>query len=93
MARSVAGRGAYRSGAAWGLHGSAPWFLGDHALNALDYDLAGEFEPWALPQPFDDNSYGFPNRRFAKPGLLRYVGWCRRRVRRTSRPPAGTHTH
>jgi len=29
-----------------GLHGSAPWFLGYHALNTLDYDLAGEFEPW-----------------------------------------------
>src|SRR5262245_56359974 len=28
-----------------GLHGSAPWFLGYHALTTLDYDLAGEFEP------------------------------------------------
>ena len=53
-----------------GLHGSAPWFLGYHALNTLDYDLAGEFEPWAPPQPFDDNTYGFPNRRFTKPELL-----------------------
>ena len=32
-----------------GLHGSAPWFLGYHALSTLDYDLAGEFEPWASP--------------------------------------------
>lgn len=32
-----------------GLHGSAPWFLGYHALTTLDYDLAGEFEPWAWP--------------------------------------------
>jgi len=53
-----------------GLHGSAPWFLGYHALNTLDYDLAGEFEPWAPPQPFDDNTYGFPNRRFTSPSFL-----------------------
>jgi hypothetical protein len=66
-----------------GLHGSAPWFLGYHALNTLDYDLAGEFEPWAPPQPFDDNTYGFPNRRFTKPELLGYVEWCRGRVRQT----------
>jgi len=66
-----------------GLHGSAPWFLGYHALNTLDYDLAGEFEPWAPPQPFDDNTYGFPNRRFTKPELLGYVDWCRGRVRQT----------
>ena len=43
-----------------GLHGSAPWFLGYHALNTLDYDLAGEFEPWAPPQPFDDNTSASP---------------------------------
>ena len=54
-----------------------------HALNTLDYDLAGEFEPWAPPQPFDDNTYGFPNRRFTKPELLGYVDWCRGRVRQT----------
>jgi hypothetical protein len=66
-----------------GLHGSAPWFLGYHALTTLDYDLAGEFEPWAPPQPFDDNTYAFPNRRFTKPELLAYVDWCRGRVRET----------
>ena len=66
-----------------GLHGSASWFLGYHALNTLDYDLAGEFEPWAPPQPFDENTYGFPNRRFTKRELLGYVDWCRGRVRQT----------
>ena len=59
------------------MHGSAPWFLGYHALTTLDYHLAGEFEP------FDDNSYAFPNRRFTKPELLGYAGWCRGRVRQT----------
>jgi hypothetical protein len=41
-----------------GLHGSAPWFLGYHALNVLDYDLAAELEPWQPPQPFDDTIRG-----------------------------------
>src|SRR5215831_12574695 len=66
-----------------GLHGSAPWFLGYHALNTLDYDLSGEFEPWAPPQPFDDNTYSFPNRMFTKPELLGYIEWCGGRVRQT----------
>jgi hypothetical protein len=66
-----------------GLHGSSPWFLGYHALSCLDYDLTGEFEPWAPPQPFNDNTYGFPNRVFTKPELLGYVAWCRGRVRQT----------
>lgn len=64
-----------------GLHGSAPWFLGYHALTCLDYDLTAEFEPWAPPQPFDDNTYSLPNRIFTKPELLGYVDWCRGRVR------------
>jgi hypothetical protein len=66
-----------------GLHGSAPWFLGYHALLCLDYDLSAEFEPWAPPQPIDDNTYAFPNRMFTKPELLGYIEWCRGRVRQT----------
>jgi hypothetical protein len=66
-----------------GLHGSAPWFLGYHALSCLDYDLTGGFEPWAPPRPFDEHTYGFPNRVFTRPELLRYLSWCRDRVRRT----------
>lgn len=66
-----------------GLHGSAPWFLGYHALSCLDYDLSGEFEPWQPPKPFDDSTWSFPNRVFTKPELLAYVEYCRGRVRRT----------
>jgi len=66
-----------------GLEGSAPWFLAYHALFCLDYDLSGEFEPWEPPQPFDQNTYAFPNRVFTKPELLGYVDWCRGRVRGT----------
>jgi hypothetical protein len=66
-----------------GLDGSAPWNLAYHALSCLDYDLTGEFEPWEPPQPFNENTYGFPNRMFTKPELLGYVEWCRGRVRHT----------
>ena len=66
-----------------GLHGSAPWFLAYHALTCLDYDLSGDFEPWEPPQPFDENTWSFPNRMFTKPELLGYIDWCRGRVRQT----------
>jgi DinB superfamily len=65
-----------------GLHGSAPWFLGYHALSTLDYDLTAEFEPWEPPQPFDENTYAFPNRVFTRGELLGYIDYCRGRVRR-----------
>jgi hypothetical protein len=85
-----------------GLHGSAPWFLAYHALLTLDYDLSAEFEPWEPPQPFDENTYAFPNRMFTKAELLSYIDYCRRRVRRTldaltedaaARPLPGTHRY
>lgn len=85
-----------------GLHGSAPWFLGYHALTCLDYDLSGEFEPWAPPKPFDDNTWSFPNRMFTKPELLGYIDYCRGRVRGTldaltedaaARPLPSTHRY
>jgi hypothetical protein len=66
-----------------GLHGSAPWFLGYHALLTLDYDLSAEFEPWEPPQPFDENTFAFPNRAFTKAELLSYSDYCRTRVRAT----------
>jgi hypothetical protein len=66
-----------------GLHGSAPWFLGYHALTCLDYDLAGDFEPWAPPRPFDENTWSFPNRVFSRTEVLGYVAYCRGRVRQT----------
>lgn len=66
-----------------GLHGSAPWFLGYHALVTLDYDLSGELETWSPPQPFDENTFSFPNRVFTRAELLDYVDYCRTRVRRT----------
>jgi hypothetical protein len=66
-----------------GLHGSAPWFLAYHALLTLDYDLAGEFEPWEPPQPFDENTYAFPSRVFTRAELLGYADYCGTRAHRT----------
>jgi hypothetical protein len=66
-----------------GLHGSAPWFLGYHALLTLDYDLSAEFEPWQPPKPFDENTYSFPNRVFTKAELVGYVEYCSARVHAT----------
>jgi hypothetical protein len=85
-----------------GLHGSAPWFLAYHALLTLDYDLSGEFEPWEPPQPFEENTYAFPDRVFTKAELLGYIDYCRGRVRRTldaitedgaARPLPATHRY
>jgi hypothetical protein len=85
-----------------GLHGSAPWFLAYHALLTLDYDLAAEFEPWEPPQPFDENTYAFPDRMFTRPELLGYIDYCRERVRHTldaltedaaARPLPGAHRY
>ncbi len=66
-----------------GLHGSATWFLGYHALTCLDYDLGGDFEPWVPLAAFDENTYSFPNRVFTRAELLEYVDWCRRRARQS----------
>jgi DinB superfamily len=66
-----------------GLHGSAPWFLAYHALLTLDYDLTAEFEPWEPPQPFDENTYAFPDRMFTRAELLGYSNYCRERARQT----------
>src|SRR5271156_4795645 len=66
-----------------GLHGSAPWFLAYHAPSTLDYDLTAEFGPWEPPQPFDENTYSFPNRMFTKAELLGYIDYCRERVSET----------
>jgi hypothetical protein len=66
-----------------GLVGSSPWFLAYHALSVLDYDLTGDFEPYAPPQPFDENTWSFPNRMFTKSELLGWIDRCRTRIRQT----------
>lgn len=62
------------------LVGSAPWLLAHHALTILDYDSTGDFEMWVPPTPFDDNTWGEPNRVFTKSEMLAYVEFCRGKV-------------
>lgn len=85
-----------------GIHGSAPWFLGYHALSTLDYDLSGEMEgPWQPPAPIT-HVYGSPDRVFTKAELLGYLAHCRSKVDRTlagltddvaAQPLPTTHRH
>lgn len=69
----------------WVERRSTPWSVAWHALEGLDYDLNGEFGPWAPPPPFT----GHPHWRdlaslpgaWPRSALLAYVEECRRRVR------------
>jgi hypothetical protein len=65
---------------------STPWSVAWHALECLDYDLTGEFGPWAPPPPFT----GKPHWRltslpaaWTRAEILGYIGYCRQRVRDT----------
>jgi hypothetical protein len=64
-----------------------PWGVAWHALEVLDYDLNGEFGPWAPPPPFA----GHPHWRdltllpvaWSRSEILTYIGYCQERVRST----------
>jgi hypothetical protein len=62
---------------------SAPWSVAWHALECLDYDLTGEFGPWAPPAPFAGHPHWMLT-TLAAPWtpseLLAYVDYCRQRV-------------
>lgn len=61
-----------------------PWSVAWHALEILDYDLNGEFQPWSPPPPFT----GHPHWRdlvnlpvaWSRPEVLGYIEYCRQRV-------------
>jgi hypothetical protein len=69
----------------WMERRSAPWSVAWHALEVFDYDLNGEFGPWAPPPPFS----GHPHWRdlatrpaaWSRPDILRYVDYCREQAR------------
>jgi hypothetical protein len=71
----------------WVERRSTPWSVAWHALETLDYDLSGEFAPWAPPPPFA----GHPHWRdlpslpaaWSRPEILGYTDHCRQRVRDT----------
>lgn len=66
---------------------STPWSISWHALEILDYDLAGEFTPWEPPPPFTGKAHWrdiatLPS-AWSRPELLGYIDYCRQRVRDT----------
>jgi hypothetical protein len=66
---------------------STPWSIAWHALEVLDYDLAGEFVPWAPPPPFTGKSHWrdlttLPS-GWSQYEILTYVDFCRQRVLET----------
>ena len=65
---------------------STPWSVAWHALEGLDYDLAGEFVPWAPPPPFAGNPHWLITKlpaAWTRSEMLGYVDYCRQRVRDT----------
>jgi hypothetical protein len=71
----------------WVQRRSTPWSIAWHALEVFDYDLNGEFGPWAPPPPFN----GHPHWRdltslpaaWSRSDVLGYVDHCRQRARNT----------
>ena len=65
---------------------STPWSVAWHALECVDYDLVGEFGPWAPPAPFNGNPHWMLTalpRGWTRADMLVYVDYCRQRVRDT----------
>jgi hypothetical protein len=64
---------------------SAPWSVAWHALEVLDYDLAGERDAWAPPPPFAGKPHWQMFTSLTVPWsqaqISEYVDYCRRRVR------------
>ena len=66
---------------------ATPWGVAWHTLETLDYDLNGEFGPWAPPPPFA----GHPHWRditilpaaWSRLEILTYIAYGRERVRGT----------
>jgi hypothetical protein len=74
-------------GERWVQRRSTPWSVAWHALETLDYDLTGEFGPWAPPPPFA----GYPHWRdlpilqaaWSRSEIAGYIDYCRERAART----------
>ena len=65
---------------------STPWSVAWHALECLDYDLTGEFGPWAAPPPFTGKPHWLLTslpKAWTRSEMLGYVDYCRQRVRDT----------
>lgn len=66
---------------------SAPWSVPWHALEVLDYDLAGELEAWAPPSPFAGNphwqTFTSLTVAWSQSEIGGYIDHCRQRVHDT----------
>ena len=66
---------------------SEPWSVAWHALEVLDYDLAGELGTWAPPAPFAGNphwrTFGSLRVSWSRSEIAGYIDHCRRQVRDT----------
>lgn len=70
----------------WVQRRSTPWGVAWHALECFDYDLNGEFGPWAPPSPFA----GHPHWRdlpslavaWSRSEILGYIDYCREGARK-----------
>ena len=66
---------------------STPWGVAWHALECFDYDLNGEFGPWASPPPFTGHPHWRDLTRlpaaWSPSEMLAYIDYCRQRVRNT----------
>ena len=82
---------------------ATPWAVVWHALECFDYDLNGEFGPWAPPPPFAGHPHWRDVTRlpagWSRSEMLAYIEYCRRLARsalavmtdekaRTPLPPA-----
>ena len=71
----------------WVQRRSTPWSVAWHALEVFDYDLNGEFGPWAPPPPFA----GHPHWRdlpslpaaWSRSEITGYIDHCRQRAHDT----------
>jgi hypothetical protein len=71
----------------WVERRSTPWSVAWHALETLDYDLTGDFGPWAPPPPFTGHPHwrdlsGLPE-AWSRSEILGYTDYCAQRVRDT----------
>jgi hypothetical protein len=66
---------------------STPWSIAWHVLEVLDYDLAGEFVPWAPPPPYTGKAHWRElttlHSAWSRSEMIVYVDYCRQRVRDT----------
>lgn len=64
---------------------SQPWSVAWHALEVLDYDLAGELNPWTPPRPFAGNPHWLTFTSlpvgWSHSEIAGYIDHCRQRVR------------